>query len=88
MKTIFKYEIEGSGRYVIHLPVSAHVVLFGADGRGVRCLWVEQDADPNADKVPRSFKVYGTGSTIEENDLHHGSYITPNGYVWHLYECF
>lgn len=87
MKTIHKYEIEGSAQQSLLLPVDAHVVLFNRDGNGMRCFWVELDTVPSLQKVSRTFVVYGTGSKIGDNDLHHGSFVTPEGYVWHLYEC-
>lgn len=86
MKTIFKYAVESD--VTLLLPEGAHVVLFNRDYSGTRSMWVELDASPGIEKVPRSFRVHGTGGRIGDNDLHHGSFVAPDGYVWHLYETF
>lgn len=86
MKTVFKYDIDDGMSHTLYLPIDAKVVLFGRDSRKMRCMWV--DLDTSAQRIPRKFRVYPTGSPIENMlDEHRGSFITPDGYVWHLYEC-
>lgn len=89
MRTVWKFPLQQVTK--LQVPISASVNLVGLDPTtGDPALWVELDSD--AEKVERTFAIYGTGHDINsafgcQPPLHVGSVI-HGVFVWHVYEVF
>jgi len=84
MKTIYKYELEGSNPH-IEMPYGSKVLCVQMQG-AVPCIWAE--VDPDAPLVKRSFRIVGTGHSIDfTNGEYIGTFQMHGGtFIWHLYE--
>jgi hypothetical protein len=63
--TVYKYEVLLIDDVIIDLPEGAKVLTFQAQNE-VPCIWAL--VDPNAAKVPRRFRLAGTGHLIQHDE--------------------
>ena len=78
----FPWPIMGSASATMWMPARARVLDFQIQ-RHAPTLWAL--CDPEAPKVARSFRIYGTGQPLED----HGTYIgtaQDGDFVWHAFE--
>jgi hypothetical protein len=72
--------------FTLDLPAvrnSPKPLLVGLDSNGVGCMWFL--VNPDSVKRPTKFFVRGTGFTVPPDVDHMGSFITPGGFVWHIF---
>ncbi len=84
MKTIWKFELPTSGN--VDIPKDYEVLEVAAQG-GNLCLWAL--VDPEAERVSRSFPIYGTGHQIKNSkDLVHigTAHFEKQALVFHVFE--
>lgn len=84
MRHVLKFHLTFGMVNKLDIPQCGKVTLVGHQN-GLETIWVEVD-DRVPVENPRSFLIFGTGFSIPDNLLHVGSYQTPAGYVWHVYE--
>lgn len=87
MKTIWKFELSGM-RVSIPMPEGAQLLHVAVQDDILR-LWAL--VDPTVAPVERTFRVIGTGWSIDdayaEKLRHVGTTLTEGGeYVWHVFE--
>ena len=87
MRTIWKYELDIKDTLVINMPNGAKVLHVGTQ-QGEPCIWVEVDTE--AEQVPYTFHIYGTGHPIKENKYNKPMYlgtfkIKNDSLIFHLY---
>lgn len=89
-RVIYKYALTEQG--VIVRGDNQKVVLTGIDYNNDPSVWVELHhplADAHHDAVPQQrvqYLIMGTGWNMEDDESFHvGSYISPGGFVWHVY---
>jgi hypothetical protein len=75
------------------VPAGSTVRHVGIDGQGEICVWIEHKV-PNEVNVTdeRAFLIIGTGHAFAPTAdgrrlVFHGTVITPNGLVFHVYEA-
>lgn len=86
MKTIYKYSLELVEFQKVELPENAEILSIQLQ-RGWICLWAL--VDTLANKVERSFEIYGTGQEIEKsngNRKYLTTFQTESGLVFHVFE--
>jgi|WetSurSiteA1Bulk_404760.scaffolds.fasta_scaffold13443_2 hypothetical protein len=82
---IYKYPLHNLmsyGSQVVETREGARVVLVGHQDH-VPTIWLEISL--NEPEERRLFVIYGTGQTVDDNDIPVGSYIDGD-FVWHIYE--
>lgn len=85
MRQVHKYHLRSWTSHEIQLPVGAKIVHVGDKDEGIH-IWVEVDVNQTC-MESRIFSVFGTGHSIEDDDLQHiGTVVESGGYVWHIYE--
>lgn len=85
-RQVWKFPLALGQPTKVSVPPSSKLVMAAPDPRtGGPALWFELPTmGANADRL---FVVYGTGHPIDDTaDVHVGSMIDPNGFVWHVYE--
>lgn len=82
MKTVFKYPIPISSRFILDLPRGA-TILTAQDQGGNAQLWAE--VEPEAPKVTRYLSIVGTGHEVLGNSKYICTF-QQEPFVWHLYE--
>ncbi len=86
MRTIFKYTITANEPIKkFDLPLGAKVVEVGSQEPGTLQFWVDSGIDNFLENEIRTFRIYGTGHPIDENDTYVGTAFDPP-FVWHLFE--
>lgn len=91
MKRVLKFPLKFGAINALEIPPNGKVTLVGHQA-GEEMLWAECD-----DAMPivstRDFVIFGTGRVIPDSSQeplasfqHVGSYQTPAGFVWHIYE--
>jgi len=78
---VFKYQVQ-IGTNTLRMPPDGKIVHFDMQGPFL-CVWVETTP---GDHIGRCLHVIGTGWSIPEGGQHRGSVVTPEEFVWHLYE--
>jgi hypothetical protein len=83
-RTIWKYALSPRG-IGISMPVGAKV-LTAREQNDAICIWAE--VDPEAEKVLRHFRIYGTGHDMPDDP---GTYIGTTSFrggalIFHVYE--
>lgn len=84
-KKIFKYPIKVEDVQMVEMPRGA-VVLTVQTQQEIPCIWAE--VDPDAEKVRRQFRTYGTGHAMDAGPdrLYIGTYQLRGGsLVFHVY---
>lgn len=89
MRTVYKYDLSLTDVSEIRMPTAAKIRHIDwqltSFNSGIK-IWVEIDPD-NPTFETRKFHIYGTGQGISSyHHLHRGTVITPDGFVWHVYE--
>jgi hypothetical protein len=82
MRSIYKYELNGTHLSAVDLPKGANVVKFDSQN-GKYCIWAL--VDPESPKEVRYFTVVGTGWDIDDTDCYIGT-IQEGSFVWHCLE--
>lgn len=88
-RAVWKFPIVVGVITTIEVPRIAQIRPAALDpATGEPAIWVE--LDPNAERVPRRFRIYGTGHEIEGDGgfpypIHVGSLI-QGAFVWHIFE--
>ena len=88
MKAIWKFPIPVTDDiFELLMPKNAELLHVGMT-ESMAEIWLWALVDPDADKEPRQFKIYGTGHPIRPN---HGTYVgtayeSGKPLVWHLFE--
>lgn len=86
MKAIYKYELKNE----VTLPISAQILHYGADPRGVLCLWAVVNTDEEKTKT-LEFELVGTGWPLDEMFEQYGvshefvTTINDGPYMWHIF---
>lgn len=89
MKTIWKFNVKITDSQEIEMPKGAKVLTVQMLAGHIN-LWAIVDTD--AEKVKRTFHVYGTGNPLPEIDLmrqtrsYVGTVQQAEFYVWHVFE--
>ena len=84
MKTVYKYAIPFNISMKIPLHADAKPIMAAIQYDAV-CVWFEFDMSQPIEI--RTFRIYGTGFTIPDDETHVGSCMTNDGHlVWHVYE--
>jgi hypothetical protein len=83
-KVIWKYPIPIADQFALNLPSHCKVLSFQFQ-KNTPCIWVL--VDPDAPKVNKGFRIYGTGNPMG----YFGNYIGTaqefeGALVWHLFE--
>ena len=81
MKTIWKYEV--SPVTELDMPAGAEVLDLQVQN-GVPAMWAL--VDPNAVKVKRFFRMYGTGHEMPNNPGKYVRTFQTQGLVFHVFE--
>lgn len=81
MKTIYKYPVSSS--FELLLPEDAEILTVQLQD-GEAQMWVL--FDPYEPTYPRKFEVFGTGWTIEEDELRYVATFQKGKFVWHVFE--
>jgi len=63
-KTIWKFPLVLSDRIIVSMPKGAEILHVGLQG-GTPCLWAL--VDPDAPKIAREFRAFGTGHSIPDH---------------------
>ena len=84
-KKIYKYPLTVEGKILLELPEGAEILTFQTQ-RDFLCIWAL--VNPDAPKVKREFRMYGTGHDVKEDGLKYiGTCQQFNGgLIWHLFE--
>ena len=85
MRKVFKYEIDVTGNIAIEMPREAQILTV-QDQYHKPCIWAL--VDPDNEKETRNFRIFGTGHSIEEENLCYIDTFQRAGgaFVWHLFE--
>ncbi len=85
-RSVWKFPFHTTDNVVIEMPKGAQVLSIQTQ-HGKPCMWAL--VDPEAPKVNRLFRVFGTGHPIpffEENLSYDGTYQEQGGdLVWHVF---
>lgn len=81
--TIYKYPLTDEVS-VLDLPKEARV-LTANEQRGQICVWVL--LDPEADTVPRTLRVIGTGWILPGDPGRYIATVFSGMFVWHVFEA-
>ena len=87
MTKIWKYPItpeesSGYGNFEVSIPTPARVLVIRLQGT-VPYMWVEIDTDRK--KIPRKFRIFGTGEDIRPSMSYLGTYQIDSD-VYHVFE--
>ncbi len=82
MMKIYKYEILIAG-FQIMLPSDAKVLKIDLQNNDPY-MWILLDT--NKSTLPKTFRVYGTGQTINAEGLRYIDTFQQDGFVWHVFE--
>ncbi len=89
-RVIFKYPVPITDTFELELPYGANICLFAVKkndkGQGWPQLWIEHSATGGDRRVMRRFRLFGTGRTIEGDELVHVGSVITGPRVWHLFE--
>ncbi len=87
MQTIYKYPLKVADIQTIKMPADARLLSVGDQG-GVLTLWARVDTE--AELVPTTFAIYGTGNPIEtpESDEVYIGTTQMGPFVWHVFWVF
>ncbi len=88
MLTIYKYQMNADDVIVVEIPKDAKILTVQMQGE-TPCIWAA--VNPDARKVERRFRMYGTGHPIDENlTLEYIDTFQMHGgmLVFHLFEDF
>lgn len=81
--TIWKYELQLASLNNLEMPLGAKVLTIQVQN-GKPCIWAQ--VDENNTKELRTFRIYGTGHTmLDENLIYIGTW-QDGIYVFHLFE--
>lgn len=84
---IFKYELEVTGSQTLLLPRFSEILCVQTQFEKP-CIWAL--VNPEADKVPVSIEIYGTGENIVDGRIRKyiGTFqiVTGEGLVFHVFE--
>lgn len=84
MERIYKYPIPIEDNITIELPEGARVLTVQIQ-KGKPYIWAK--VDPNAPKIKRYFKLFGTGHQISNTNKYIGTFqIYEGDLVFHLFE--
>ena len=86
MRTIWKFDLKTVTNQTILMPKGAEILAIQSQFNEPE-LWAL--VDPEAEKVPRLFKTFGTGHSLEDDKAgtYIGTYQTDGGnYVFHVFE--
>lgn len=88
MRKVFKYSFPTTDAFSLHMPKGAKIVLVepqeSIDPTLGACLWAE--VNPEAPQEQRTFRLFGTGHVIADDNLVHVGSYQHSVFVWHLYE--
>ena len=86
---IWKFPFPLQEQFTLDLPLilthGEKPLLTGLDGAGNGCMWFL--VDPASPKRPTKFLIRGTGFSVPPKAQHMGSFITPGGFVWHIFRA-
>ncbi len=87
-KTIWKHSFQVDDSFTVMMPIDAQVLTVQSQGENT-CLWYT--TDPEKPKVPRVFRVFGTGQPSLEEPGHDLIYISTfqlyeGSLVFHVFE--
>lgn len=82
---IYKYSLDTCTTQTFMMPAGAKILALQVQ-QGAPRIWAL--CDEKAEKVPRTFEIYGTGSYVpEEPGEYIGTYQIANGHlVFHVFE--
>lgn len=84
MKTVWKYTLEVSDRFVVMLPLGFEILHVGVQNVGQPVMWCLVDSE--AGTVPVDFCVKGTGHAVEDGLIYVGTFSLHGGtFVGHLF---
>jgi hypothetical protein len=81
--SVHKYELSDSvNQTLVNMPAGAEILRLAVQ-RGVPTIWAR--VDPDADRVTRTFQIFGTGNPIPPAAKYVGTFdVGP--FVWHVFE--
>jgi hypothetical protein len=87
VKTVFKYPLTaGTVVQTIKMPGEARIVHVHNQG-GYPTLWAEVPVEAHPVYEDRTFRVYGTGWDIDDDQQQtYVGTVHDGGFVWHIYE--
>lgn len=86
-REVWKYPFKTTSPITVEVPYAAKIVHVGvdpADDGFLPCVWIERQTQRPA-KMQWVLSFVGTGMEIDDDRVHVGSVVTPNGLVWHVY---
>lgn len=81
--SVHKYQLsEQANQTLVNMPAGAEILHFGLQ-REVPTIWARVKAD--AERVTRTFQIFGTGQTIPPCAEYIGTFHA-GPFVWHVFE--
>ena len=87
IKRIWKYMLHIADHQTVNMPEGGKIIHFALQD-DIPTIWVE--VDPEAERVERKFRLFGTGHEFNDTGLIYIGSVTGHlgKFVWHLYEEF